>query len=112
MAQRASQGDPIRGHRHECRQHQWSEREPRERSGGVRQIPCNPECGGRVRPGPKAQEPDRRWDAVTDGADSVDVAQEWGELDWEEKPKVGVDRPRMVRNGHGLRDEVRAPGHQ
>ncbi len=66
-AQRAYQGDPARGHRHEYRLHQGSERQPRERSGGVR-------------PNPEGREPVRRWEAGAARANSVDVAQEPSEL--------------------------------
>ena len=55
-AQRASQSDSPCGHRHERGLHQGGGQQPGERSGGVRQIPRHPECGGGVRPGPEGGE--------------------------------------------------------
>ncbi len=64
-----------------------------------------------MRPGPEGREPCRRREAGPAGADALDVAQEPGELDGEGSPKVGVDDPRTVCDGHGLRDEAGASRH-
>jgi hypothetical protein len=98
-AQRASQGDQACGDRHECRLRQGLERQARERSGGVRQIPHYPECVGGVRSGQEGREPGRRREGGPAGADPVNVAQEPGELDGEENLEVGVDGPKTVCEG-------------
>ncbi len=50
----------------------------------------------------------RRREAGPAGANTVDVAQEPGELDGEGNPKVGVDGPRTACDGHGLPGEAGA----
>ena len=70
------------GHRHERGLHQRRERQSRERSGCVRQVPRHPECGGSVRTGLEGGEPSRGREAGAVGVGGMDVvAQEPGELE-------------------------------
>ncbi len=110
-SQRASQGYPIRGHRYEPGLHQGGERQPRERAGGVRQVPCHPECCGGLRPNSEDRDPGRCRKARSAGTDAVDVAEEPGELDGEGNPEVGVDGSGTVCDGHGLRGEAGPSGY-
>jgi hypothetical protein len=109
--QRASEGHPIRGHRYERGLHQGSKRQPRERAGGVRQVPRHPVWGGGRRPDSEDLEPGRCQKARPVGANPVDVAEEPGELDGKGGPEVGVDVPGTVCDGNGLRDEAGASRH-
>ena len=92
------EGNPALGHRHERRLHQRRERQPRERLGGVRQVPRHPECGRGLLLGAEGRESCRRREEWPAGADTVDVAQEPCELDGEGDPQVRVDGPRTVRD--------------
>jgi hypothetical protein len=42
------------------------------------------------------------------GAQAVDRAQEMGDSEKREIPRMRIDGPRAVRNGHGLKDEADA----
>ncbi len=59
-----------------------------------------------MRPGSEGGEPGRRREAGPVGADALDVAQEPGELDGKGSPKVGVDGPGTMCDGHGLTNEA------
>ena len=110
-AQRASQGLSACGDRYECGLNQWSQRQPWERTGGVRQVPRHPVCGRGLRPDSEDREPSRCRKARSAGANPVDVAEEPGEVDGKGDPEVGVGGPRTVCDGNGLRDKAGALRH-
>ncbi len=78
------------------------ERKPRERAGGVREVPIHPEFGASVRPDPDGQESGRGREARPVRSDTMDVAQEPGELGEEGSSEVGIDGLGTVRDGHCL----------
>ncbi len=88
-AQRASDGNPIRCHRYESGLHQGSQRQPRERAAGVRQVPRHPVCGGGLRLDSGDREPGRCRKARSAGTNTVNVAEEPGEVDGKGDPEVG-----------------------
>ena len=77
-----------------------SSQPPRESSGSVRQVPCYPECGEGVQPSLDGGEPDRRRENGPVGADSMEVAQEPGQLDSEGNLGVGIDFHETVCDRH------------
>ncbi len=90
-----------RGHRYESGLHEGSQRQPRERAGGVLKVSRHPICGGGLRPDSEDREPGRCRGARSAETETVDVAEESGELGGERVPEVGIDGSGKVSYGYG-----------